>query len=143
YVFELERNALVRWTQSETGAIDPAKLVAPQLVRYPTWDRVSGRQRAISAYDYRPRTGGQHPVLVHIHGSAESQYRPGFEPFFQFLVNELGYAVVAPNVRGSSEYGKTFLTLDNGHLRTDSVRDIGSLLVWIGLQPDLDRERVV
>ncbi len=60
----------------------------------------------------------------------------------QFLVNELGYAVVAPNVRGSSGYGKTFLALDNGVLREDAVRDIGSLLVWIGVQPSFDRERV-
>jgi len=57
-------------------------------------------------------------------------------------VNELGYAVVAPNVRGSSGYGRTFLRLDDGKLREDSVRDIGSLLVWIGLQADLDRSRV-
>src|SRR2546430_14882270 len=56
-------------------------------------------------------------------------------------VNELGYAVVAPNVRGSSGYGKTFLALDNGVLREDAVRDIGSLLVWGGAQPQFDRER--
>ncbi len=47
-------------------------------------------------------------------------------------MNELGYAVVAPNVRGSSGYGRSFLKLDDGALREDSVRDIGALLVWIG-----------
>jgi hypothetical protein len=65
------------------------------------------------------------------------------DAYTQYLVNELGYAVIAPNVRGSSGSGRTFLGLDNGELREDSVRDIGSLLVWIGLQPDLDRNRVV
>jgi dipeptidyl aminopeptidase/acylaminoacyl peptidase len=73
----------------------------------------------------------------------ESQYRAGWDPFVQFLVNELGYAVLAPNVRGSSGYGKTFLKLDNGVLREDAVKDIGSLIVWIGLQPAFDRDHVV
>ena len=85
---------------------------------------------------------GPCPVVIDIHGGPESQYRPGWDPFVQFLVNELGYAVVAPNVRGSSGYGKTFLALDNGVLREDAVRDIGSLLVWIGVQPQFDRDRV-
>ena len=89
------------------------------------------------------RTPGPHPVLINIHGGPGGQYRPGCEPFFQFLVNELGYAVIAPNVRGSSGYGKTFLKLDNGVLREDAVKDIGSLLVWVGVQPMLDRDRVV
>jgi dipeptidyl aminopeptidase/acylaminoacyl peptidase len=82
-------------------------------------------------------------VVILIHGGPEAQYRPGWDPFLQFVVNELGYAVVAPNVRGSSGYGKSFLALDNGVLREDAVRDIGSLLVWIGAQPQLDRDRVV
>src|SRR5690606_26731915 len=86
---------------------------------------------------------GPHPVLIHLHEGPESQYRPGFEPYFQFLANELGYVVIAPNVRGSSGYGKTFLQLDNAMLREDAVRDIGSLIVWIGLQRDLDRQRIV
>ena len=144
YVYEPERGALVQWTRSEIGPVEASRFVAAELFRYPTWDRVGLRQRRmISAYLYRPRTEGPHPVLIYIHGGPESQYRPGFDPFIQFVVNELGYAVVAPNVRGSSGYGKAFLQLDNGRLREDAVRDIGSLLVWIGLQPTLDRERVV
>jgi dipeptidyl aminopeptidase/acylaminoacyl peptidase len=82
-------------------------------------------------------------VLIDIHGGPESQSRPEWNAFTQYLVNELGYAVIAPNVRGSSGYGKTFLKLDNGSLREDAVRDIGSLLVWIGLQPVFDRDHVV
>ncbi len=102
-----------------------------------------GKQRMLSGSLYTPKTPGPHPVLISIHGGPEEQYRPGYEAFFQFLVNELGYAVIAPNVRGSSGYGKTFLKLDNGVLREDSVKDIGSLLVWVGVQPMLDRDRVV
>lgn len=134
---------LTRWTSSETGPLDAAKFAPAELVQFPTWDQVGNRQRMIPAFLYRPRTPGPHPVLIDIHGGPESQHRPGWSSFRQYLVGELGYAVIAPNVRGSSGYGRTFLSLDNGELREDSVRDIGALLVWIGLQPDLDRNRIV
>jgi dipeptidyl aminopeptidase/acylaminoacyl peptidase len=143
YVYDLEHGKLERWTRSEPGPLDPGTLAPPELIHYPTWDRVGGHARLLSAYVYRPRTAaGPSPVVIDIHGGPESQYRPGWDPFVQFLVNELGYAVVAPNVRGSSGYGKTFLALDNGVLREDAVRDIGSLLVWIGVQPQFDRDRI-
>jgi protease II len=137
YVYDLTSNAIERWTQSEAGPVDSNSFTLPELVHYPTWDR-----RNLSAYIYLPRTAGPHPVVIHIHGGPEDQYQPGFEPFFQFLVKELGIAVIAPNVRGSSGYGKSFLKLDNGLLREDSVKDIGSLLVWIGVQPTFDPQRV-
>ena len=143
YVYEVERDTVTRWTRSEAGPLDPAALVVPELVRFPTWDRIAGHPRVLSAYVYRPRVAAAAPVVIDIHGGPEAQYRPEWAPFVQFLVNELGYAVVAPNVRGSSGYGKSFLALDNGVLREDAVRDIGSLLVWIGAQPGLDRTRVV
>lgn len=143
YVYDLAKSSLERWTQSEVGPVDSSTFVPAELIHYPTWDRVGGKQRMLSAYLYAPKTAGPHPVLIHIHGGPEDQYRPGYEAFFQFLVNELGYAVIAPNVRGSSGYGKTFLKLDNGVLREDAVKDIGSLLVWIGVQPMLDRDRIV
>jgi dipeptidyl aminopeptidase/acylaminoacyl peptidase len=143
YVLDLGKNAVERWTRSEAGPVNTSTFVTPELIHYPTWDRVGGNQRSLSAYLYRPKTPGPHPVVISIHGGPESQYRPGYEAFFQFLVNELGYAVIAPNVRGSSGYGKSFLKLDNGMLREDAVKDIGALLVWIGVQPVLDRDRVV
>lgn len=143
FAYDLERNQLVRWTRSEIGPIDAGSLVSAELVRYPTWDRANGRPRTIAAFVYRPSKAGPHPVLIDIHGGPESQARPEFDGFTQFLVNELGYAVIAPNVRGSTGYGKSFSQLDNGALREGSVKDIGSLLVWIGVQPGLDRERVV
>jgi dipeptidyl aminopeptidase/acylaminoacyl peptidase len=143
FVYDLTKSSLERWTRSEVGPVDNSTFVPAELVHYPTWDRVSGKQRMLSAYLYTPKTSGPHPVLINIHGGPEEQYRPGYEAFFQFLVNELGYAVIAPNVRGSSGYGKTFLKLDNGILREDAVKDIGSLLVWVGVQPMLDRDRIV
>jgi dipeptidyl aminopeptidase/acylaminoacyl peptidase len=149
YVYTLGTGAplpqvtLARWTQSELGPIDRSKPVASTAVRFPTWDMVGSAPRQLSGFLYKPATPGPHPVLINIHGGPESQYRPKWDAFTQYLVNELGYAVVAPNVRGSSGYGRSFLKLDDGRLREDAVRDIGSLLVWIGVQPDLDRSRVV
>jgi dipeptidyl aminopeptidase/acylaminoacyl peptidase len=143
YVYDLNHSALERWTRSEVGAVDVGTFVPAELIRYPTWDRVAGSQRMISAYLYKPRSAGPHPVVIDIHGGPESQARAGWNPFVQFLVNELGYAVIAPNVRGSSGYGKTFLKLDNGVLREDAVKDIGSLIVWLGLQPMFDRDHMV
>jgi dipeptidyl aminopeptidase/acylaminoacyl peptidase len=143
YVLGLDdRPALTRWTHSEIGPLDAAATVPAQLVSFPTWDRTAAGPRTLTAFVYKPKTPGPHPVVIDIHGGPESQYRPGWSAFTQFLVGELGYIVVAPNVRGSSGYGRSFLALDDGRLREDSVRDIGSLLVWIGLQGDVDRSRV-
>lgn len=130
-----------RWTASEVGGLDPEGFVVPELVRYPSFD-----QRQIPAWVYHPakdRFPGKRPVFISIHGGPEGQSRPSFLASNNFLLNELGVALVYPNVRGSSGYGKTFLKLDNGRLREDSVKDIGALLDWIATQPDLDSKRVM
>ncbi len=146
FVLEVERNAVVRYTKSEAGPLDPLQFVPAELVRFQTFDRADGKRREIPAFVYRPkdgsRTPGPHPVLIDIHGGPESQAVPNWNPFTQFLVREMGFTVITPNVRGSSGYGKTWLDLDNGEDREDSVKDIGALLVWIGAQRDLDAKRV-
>jgi dipeptidyl aminopeptidase/acylaminoacyl peptidase len=143
YVLDIAENRLEPWTRSEAGAVDLAKFVLPRLREFPTFDRVDGKARQISAYVYEPASAGPHPVLISLHGGPESQFRPGFDPWIQYIVNELGFAVIAPNVRGSSGYGKTYLALDNGMLREDAVKDVGAMLVWIELQKDLDAKHVV
>ena len=129
------------WTQAAAPrSVDLSGAAEPQIVRWTSFD-----QRSISGILYRPpaRFTGKRPVLVSIHGGPESQAKLDFLGRSHYFVNELGVAVIEPNVRGSSGYGKTFLTLDNGMLREDSVRDIGSLLDWIATQPDLDASRVL
>lgn len=144
YVYDVAQGSLQRWTQSEIGPIDPANLATAQLIHYPTWDRFDLSRRTLSAYVYLPRGPSPCPVLIALPGGEglHSQSRPGWKPFIQFVVNDLGYAVIAPNVRGSSGYGKAFRALDGGKLRDDAVRDVGALLVWMGLQPGLDSHRV-
>jgi dipeptidyl aminopeptidase/acylaminoacyl peptidase len=144
YVYDVAQGTVQRWTQSEVGPLNPANLATAQLVHYPTWDRQGLARRTLSAYVYLPRGPSPCPVLIALPGGQElhSQFRPGWNPFIQFVVNDLGYAVIAPNVRGSAGYGKSFRALDGGKLRDDAVRDVGALLVWIGLQPGLDSHRV-
>lgn len=140
YSVELVSGKLTRWTFSEVGGLNPASFVTPTRIRFKTFD---GRE--IPAHVYKPKTATPDqkvPVLINIHGGPESQAQPYFTGATQFYVNELGIAVIYPNVRGSSGYGKTYLKLDNAEKREDSVKDIGALLDWIAQQPDLDASRV-
>jgi dipeptidyl aminopeptidase/acylaminoacyl peptidase len=143
YVLDVAENRLEPWTVSEAGPVDLGKFVVPRLAQFPTFDRPDGKARAIPMFIYEPTTSGPHPVLVSLHGGPESQFRPGFDPWIQYVVNELGFAVIAPNVRGSSGYGKSYMALDNGMLREDAVKDVGAMLVWIGLQSAFDAKHVV
>jgi dipeptidyl aminopeptidase/acylaminoacyl peptidase len=143
YVLDIAENRLEPWTVSEAGPVDLGKFVVPQLKQFPTFDRTDGKARAIPVFIYEPTTSGPHPVLISLHGGPESQFRPGFDPWIQYVVNELGFAVIAPNVRGSSGYGKSYMALDNGMLREDAVKDVGAMLVWIGMQSALDAKHVV
>ncbi len=138
----LEHGALQRWTTSEVGGLDTNDFSVPELVQFPTFDTVDGAQRQIPAWVYKPPGVGPFPVVVSIHGGPESQARPYFNNTYQMWIDKLGVAVVVPNVRGSSGYGKSYLALDNGLLREDSVRDIGALLDWIDAEPTLDADRV-
>jgi dipeptidyl aminopeptidase/acylaminoacyl peptidase len=143
FVLDVAHNQLEPWTVSEAGEVDLKKFVTPRLAQYPTFDRVDGKPRLVPVYVYEPVGGGPHPVLLELHGGPESQFRPDFSPWLEYVVNELGYAVVAPNVRGSSGYGKSYMALDNGALREDAVKDVGALLVWLGLQSSVDAKHIV
>ncbi len=142
YVIDLTQSMLTQWTASEVGGLDSKRFLAPTLVRYPSFDQVDGKPRSIPAFYYRPEGDGPFPVLINIHGGPEAQAFPTFNATIQFLLREMKIAVLVPNVRGSSGYGKTYLQLDNGLKREDSVKDIGALLDWIALQPELEKNRV-
>jgi dipeptidyl aminopeptidase/acylaminoacyl peptidase len=140
YSIDLKTLKLSRWTQSETGGLDAAAFPAPEVVRWKSFDG-----RTISGLLYRPpaKFAGPRPVVINIHGGPEGQSRPGFLGRNNYLLNELGVAILLPNVRGSSGYGKGFLALDNGAKREDSVKDIGALLDWLPSQAGLDKDRVL
>ncbi len=142
YVLTIATNRIEAWTQSEPGAVDLAKFVGARLAHFPTFDRVGADPREIPVYLFEPAAPGPHPVLIQF-GARRTAFRPGFDPWIQFLVNELGVAVVAPNLRGSSGYGKEFAALGDVSRREDVVKDIGALLVWIETQKNLDAKRIV
>ncbi|MFN3789923.1 S9 family peptidase [Massilia sp.] len=140
YSVDAKTGAVTRWTRHEKMEVDMNRFVEPELVRWKSFDG-----RMISGFAYRPdakKFPGKRPVVINIHGGPEGQSRPGFLGRNNYFTDEMGLTVIYPNVRGSTGYGKSFLKLDNGKLREDSVKDIGALLDWIAAQPDMDAARV-
>ena len=140
YSVDVTTGRLSRWTESELGGLVGDDLSVPTLIRWPSFDRLE-----ITGFLYRPpaRFTGRRPVIIDIHGGPEGQATPGFIGSDNYFLNELGAAIILPNVRGSTGYGKTFVRLDNGMRREDAGRDIGALLDWIAQQPDLDSSHVM
>jgi dipeptidyl aminopeptidase/acylaminoacyl peptidase len=139
FTYNLETKTLTRWTNSEVGGLNTSTFIVPSLIEFESFDK-----KKIPAFYYKPITkpGEKLPVVIQIHGGPESQFQPMFSSFIPFLNNELGVAVIAPNVRGSSGYGKSYLKMDNGFNREESVKDIGALIEWISKQPELDASRI-
>jgi len=142
YVLDIALRHMERWTHSETGPVDPAKFVLPRSIRVPSFERENPRAREVPAYVYEPASGGQHPVLILFAGGTDHQFRPAFDPWIQYLVGELGFAVVAPNLRGSSGYGKAYSASSDGRAREDAIKDIGALLVWLRAQSEFDAQHI-
>ncbi|MDZ4348350.1 MAG: alpha/beta fold hydrolase [Xanthomonadaceae bacterium] len=141
----IDDRKLVPWT-APAAHPDATPAVSPEQITFPSFDRNTERwRRRIPAFYYRPDRavdGAGHPVLIILHGGPEIQARPTYSATIQYLVNELGIAILVPNVRGSSGYGRSYLRLDDGRKREDAVRDVGALLDWIERQPELDADRV-
>ena len=140
YSIDTATGELTRWTESETGGLNLQRNAEPELVTVKSFDGTP-----VSAFVYRPdpkRFPGKRPSIINIHGGPEGQTPAGFIGRFNYYVNELGVALVSPNVRGSTGYGKTFLAMDNGFKREDSVRDIGAIIDWINADPALDGSRI-
>jgi dipeptidyl aminopeptidase/acylaminoacyl peptidase len=139
-VVDIVSGAVTRWTESELGGLVAEHLSEPEPIRWTSFDGLE-----ITGFMYRPpaRWEGRRPVIISIHGGPEAQSRPVFLGRNNYYLNELGAALIYPNVRGSTGFGKTFVALDNGYLRENAVRDIGALLDWVAEQPDLDAGRVM
>ena len=140
YSVDFAAQRVERWTESETGGLNAASFAEPEIVRWKSFDG-----RTMSGLLYKPaaRFAGPRPVVINIHGGPESQSRPNFLGRSNYYLDQLGVAILYPNVRGSTGFGKTFAKLDNGRLREDSVQDIGALLDWLKGRPDLDASRVM
>jgi dipeptidyl aminopeptidase/acylaminoacyl peptidase len=130
-----------QWTRAYAPpGVDTSTFSEQKIIRWKSFDGTT-----ISGLMTPPpkKFTGKRPVLIAIHGGPEAQATFGFLGRSAYYVQELGMALIQPNVRGSSGYGKSFLAMDNGFKREDSVKDIGALLDWIATQPDLDASRVL
>ncbi len=139
YSLDAKTGRVERWTKPETGGVDTSQLVDAGVIKWKSFDGLM-----ISGVMYRPpaRFKGPRPVVINIHGGPEDQERPRFLGRSNYLLNELGVAIIYPNIRGSRGFGKTFMSLDNGTLRENAFKDIGALLDWIARQKGLDKSRV-
>lgn len=132
---------LTRWTKSETGGLDPNVNVEPRIVTTKSFDGLE-----VSGLLYQPdpaKFPGKRPLIVDVHGGPEGQSTAGFVGANNYLLNELGVGVFYPNVRGSTGYGKTFVSLDNGPFkREDSVKDMAALIDAVRADPAVDPAKV-
>lgn len=141
YSVDVSTDKVERWTESETGGLNAATFVDPQLVSWKSFDG-----KTITGFLYQPdgkKFPGKRPVIINIHGGPEGQSRPGYQGRNNYFLDEMGVAILYPNVRGSMGYGKTFSKLDNGFHRDDTYKDIGALLDWIGTQSALDAGHIM
>lgn len=137
FVWSLDEQRATAVTRSSHGGIPPHQFTSPELIAFPTFDG-----RDIPAWYYKPNTGKKMPAVILVHGGPESQFRPNFNFLAQYLVHQ-GFAVLGPNVRGSTGYGKTYAQLDNVERRMDSVADLAHAAQWLKQQPDINSDQVV
>jgi dipeptidyl aminopeptidase/acylaminoacyl peptidase len=147
YSIDVETRQVVRWTRHPRIPGTKQPFVEAELIQWPSFDGtlVTGfihRPAAIPAVNAGTVRGRRRPVVIDVHGGPASQARPGFRGQVNYWINELGWAVIYPNVRGSTGFGRRFVDADNGYRREDALKDLGSLLDWIATQPDLDASRV-
>jgi dipeptidyl aminopeptidase/acylaminoacyl peptidase len=142
WLYDLRTRKLEQVTRSSRAGIPQSSFVEPDLIRYKTFD---GRE--IPAWYYKPRNvhtngaGRPLPVIISVHGGPEAQERPAFNPTYQYFLSR-GYAVLAPNVRGSTGYGKTYTHLDDVKLREDSVKDLAAAVDWLKTSGGADARRI-
>src|SRR5208282_5147695 len=140
YSLDTKTGKVERWTFSELGGLNTQGFVEPSVIHWKSFDGMS-----ISGILYHPPAhfNGKRPIIIDIHGGPEGQFQPYFLGQQNYYLNELGVVLLFPNIRGSTGFGKKFTSLDNGLLRENAYKDIGTLLDWIGTQPDLDANRVM
>ncbi|AZA99405.1 S9 family peptidase [Chryseobacterium joostei] len=140
YKLDIASQNIERWTDSELGEMQPADMAIPKLI---DWKSFDGMKITGFYYPASAKFTGKRPVLISIHGGPEGQSMASSLGGSNYFSNEMGIALIYPNVRGSSGFGKTYIAADNGYLRMNSVKDIGALLDWIAQQPELDKDRIM
>lgn len=139
FSYDVAANRLTRWTNGNNPALNTSAFAEPGAIR---WKSADGRE--IRGLLYRPpeRFAGKRPVIVRLREGPRSEARPGFLGRNNYLVNELGIAIVEASLRGSPGSGKTFLRLGEGPRRVGPMDDLQALVDWIAKDPHLDAARI-
>ena len=139
YSVDVSLGTLTRWTRSET-VFNADALPSPEVVMWKSFDG-----QMISGVLYRPsaKFSGPRPVMVNIHGGPDSRERARWLGRSNYFLNEMGIAIIYPNVRGSIGFGRKFAQMDDGRARDGAIKDIGALLDWIAGRPEFDKNRIV
>jgi dipeptidyl aminopeptidase/acylaminoacyl peptidase len=140
YEWNSSNGKVLPWVQNETGGIDASTIPAPELIKWKSFD---GLEISGFLYPAAKKFKDKRPVIIDIHGGPVQQSLPVFNNKVNYYTNELGISVIFPNIRGSDGFGKMFAELDNGTKKENAVKDIGSLLDWIDINPQLDATRVM
>lgn len=139
YEWSLSSNAVLQVTKPTLAGINPESFVEPELIKYKSFDGME-----IPAFIYLPKNtvqGEKIPCIINLHGGPEGQSTYGFAAVFQYFLNA-GYAIIDPNVRGSTGYGKKYAALDNIKNRENSVKDAAFLVEYIKSRGDIDPGKI-
>ncbi|MEO8573511.1 MAG: S9 family peptidase [Pyrinomonadaceae bacterium] len=138
WIYDLKTRGLTQVTHSDRAGIPQESFVAPELIKFKSFDGLD-----VSAWYYKPVSAPKSmlPVIVSVHGGPEGQERPGFNPLYQYYLSR-GYAVLAPNVRGSTGYGKVYTHLDDVKNRENSVKDLAYAVTWLTTKGSADPKRI-
>jgi dipeptidyl aminopeptidase/acylaminoacyl peptidase len=158
WIYDTKTKSLSQVTRSSRAGIPQSSFVEPELIHYKTFDgreipawyykpsqrpftQLSGRMGLSYSFSAKPSSSSQLPVIVSVHGGPEGQERPGFSAVNQYFLSR-GYAILAPNVRGSTGYGKAYSHLDDIRNREDSVKDLAYAVEWLKTQGGADPKRI-
>ncbi len=139
YEWDVITNSVAQVTFPTLAGINPESFIEPTLIKYKSYDGLE-----IPAFLYLPNNGDkikQMPCIISIHGGPEGQATYGFAGLYQYFLNA-GYAVIEPNVRGSTGYGKKYTALDNIRERENSVKDVASLVEYLNQRGDIDPGKI-
>jgi dipeptidyl aminopeptidase/acylaminoacyl peptidase len=138
FVHHFAAGETARLTYSLVGGIDEADLVAPQLVEFPSFDRL------IPGFLYKPNgvaPGQRVPVVVSVHGGPEAQEQPWYSGFYQYLLDQ-GVGLLTPNIRGSTGYGKSYQKLIHRDWGGGDLQDLKACAEFLRSLDWVDPERI-
>lgn len=140
YEIDLNTGELLALGQSMLGGVPESEMVQPELVEFPSFDG-----RMIPAWLYKPKGQGQGrlPVVLSIHGGPESQERPyyAYTGLYQYLLSR-GFAILAPNIRGSTGYGKSYQYLIHRDWGGAELKDIEAAAKYLQCLDWVDSSRI-